>query len=148
MRLMAAVILGVMVGACGPTEREKSEAATAKAKAEAEAADAAIRDVGISGTRETFRDPEGANFRKVFLRPLEETPKAKKLGNKFTAVCGEVNAKNAYGGYVGYAPFAAIVRLNSGKLNWEQTWTATASKDDLETMMYRYFCFGEDIPET
>lgn len=38
-----------------------------------------------------FKDPDGAEFRNVFVTPF--------------GVCGEVNAKNSYGGYTGYKLF-------------------------------------------
>lgn len=45
-----------------------------------------------------FRDPEGARFREMALFKT----KTGKTGN---FVCGQVNAKNAYGAYVGYRNF-------------------------------------------
>jgi hypothetical protein len=47
---------------------------------------------------DTLRDPESARFRGV--RVLREA-------DGRDALCGELNAKNAYGGYVGYEPFYA-----------------------------------------
>lgn len=38
-------------------------------------------------------DPSSASFRNVRVSPNQ------------VAVCGEINAKNSYGGYVGYRPF-------------------------------------------
>jgi hypothetical protein len=52
------------------------------------------------------RDPEAARFRRTFVvrNPLEDND----------ALCGEMNAKNAYGGYVGYQPFyAPVVKVGS-----------------------------------
>jgi hypothetical protein len=53
------------------------------------------------------REPEATRFREVFVvkHPLGETD----------ALCGEINAKNAYGGYVGYQLFyAPIVPVGNG----------------------------------
>jgi hypothetical protein len=44
---------------------------------------------------ETTRDPESVRFR--FLTGY-------RASNGDTIICGEANAKNAYGGYVGYTP--------------------------------------------
>lgn len=43
--------------------------------------------------KERLRDPESARFKDL------------KIGRNDTIVCGEVNAKNAMGGYVGARPF-------------------------------------------
>lgn len=46
-----------------------------------------------------LRDPDSAQFRNVFVqRNLVDAVEQ-------VNVCGEVNAKNAYGGYVGFKPF-------------------------------------------
>lgn len=46
----------------------------------------------------TFKDPDSAQFRNIVIRD----------SGKRRAVCGEVNAKNSYGGYVGYRAFYVI----------------------------------------
>jgi hypothetical protein len=48
-----------------------------------------------------MKDPDSARFRLVTVKKLD--------GARF--VCGEINAKNSYGGYVGYQRF-----LSDGKL--------------------------------
>ena len=54
---------------------------------------------------ETTRDPEFARFR--FLTGCQAS-------NGHTIICGEVNAKNAYGGYAGYTPL--WVRIDGKEL--------------------------------
>ena len=49
----------------------------------------------------SFLDPESAKFRSVRRSPL--------------GYCGEVNAKNAYGAYVGYKAFHAMLEDNTKK---------------------------------
>lgn len=49
---------------------------------------------------ETLKDPSSAQFRNVRLTPYKD-------GN---VICGEVNAKNSYGGYVGFKSFVAGVK--------------------------------------
>lgn len=46
--------------------------------------------------REKLRDPPSAQFRNVHVNRLDSK-----------TVCGEVNAKNAFGGYQGFMRFAA-----------------------------------------
>ncbi len=43
----------------------------------------------------SLKDPESAQFRNLFIAGKDDTK----------AVCGEVNAKNSYGGYVGFKKF-------------------------------------------
>jgi len=45
---------------------------------------------------ENFKDPRSAQFRSLFIS-----------GDKLPALCGEVNAKNSYGAYVGFRKFYA-----------------------------------------
>ena len=49
--------------------------------------------------RQKLKDPDSARFQNVRLVPYASGK----------VVCGEVNAKNSYGGYVGYTPFVAGV---------------------------------------
>ena len=51
---------------------------------------------------QALRDPGSAQFRKL---TREE------IGNTWELVCGEVNGKNAFGGYVGFRPFKAMRNL-------------------------------------
>jgi hypothetical protein len=46
--------------------------------------------------RNALTDPDSANFRDVYLTP------------KGVIVCGQVNAKNRYGGYVGFRRFISV----------------------------------------
>lgn len=50
-------------------------------------------------TAEKLKDPESARFRNLRIVDYK--------GGKL--ICGEVNAKNSYGGYVGFAPFLATL---------------------------------------
>lgn len=56
--------------------------------------EAAIAEAKERVARE-MRDPESAQFRDIKVLPGKEGP----------IICGQVNAKNAYGGYVGFNPF-------------------------------------------
>jgi hypothetical protein len=53
-------------------------------------------------------DPESARFRNL--------RSAKHIKTGTLLVCGEVNAKNRFGGYIGYTPFMAS--LENGQTTW------------------------------
>lgn len=55
----------------------------------------AVIDVATEHVRTTLKDPRSAEFRRVYAFQLFDSD----------VVCGEVNAKNAMGGYVGFTPF-------------------------------------------
>lgn len=50
-----------------------------------------------------LKDPDSAQFRNLWVRNT----------GKDYVVCGEINAKNSYGGYVGYQQFYVIVGAKS-----------------------------------
>ena len=54
-------------------------------------------EASVDAIRNRMKDPASAQFRNVRLRPY----------GSGQVVCGEVNAKNSYGGYVGFVPFVA-----------------------------------------
>lgn len=72
-------------------------------ESQVEEAEAAVRDA--------LKDPESAMFRDLHgISVAEDGP--------VMAVCGEVNAKNSYGGYIGYNRFA----YTTGKVYiWQNT---------------------------
>lgn len=72
-----------------------------------------------------FKDPDSAKFRNVRYVKYEER----------IVICGEVNAKNSYGGYVGYENF--IAGLSSWKLMKESdNNTALGSADSVGVRIY------------
>lgn len=93
---------------------------------------AALRTVAVpartmaayqAAVADTLRDPESARFRGV--RVVREADG----GN---ALCGELNARNAYGGYVGYEAFYAPL-VTVGDKAAAVLWTA--SRQSLETIL-------------
>ena len=76
--------------------------------------------VGIEMVRSSLKDPTSAQFSKVTVSDIG------------IFVCGYVNAKNSFGGYVGPTRFAVVV--GQGKVLFE----GTADKDELEE--YYGFC--------
>lgn len=89
--------------------------------ARAEELTEAQRRAVADAVRETLKDPDSANFKWLAVPATEiETD----VGGVF--YCGLVNAKNSYGGYVGFQPYAAmLIRTKSGE------WVATRMDSDL-----------------
>lgn len=57
-------------------------------------------ELGKKAAADMLKDPGSAQFRNVRLQPHLQG----------AVVCGEINAKNSYGGYVGFTRFAAGIR--------------------------------------
>ncbi|MCU4582839.1 hypothetical protein KTJ32_17730 [Acinetobacter gyllenbergii] len=74
--------------------------------------------------RESIKDPRSAQFQHIRV--------VKNLRGE-TAVCGEVNAKNAFGGYVGFTPFMYV---DGG------SYLASGDKDYQEDFYYVYILSG------
>lgn len=71
-----------------------------------------------------LNDPESARFRNVFISP------------KGRAICGEVNAKNAMGGYVGFRRFISAKDRagveDDGSYFADTHWVERCIRDELE----------------
>jgi hypothetical protein len=106
--ITSTLLISLLVfGGCGKSKAQKEaeavKAAEAASKAEAELEarkEAQIRAQTIKTLQdkvvETMKDPASVQFRSVHLGSTDDT------------LCGEVNAKNSYGGYVGFRPFIVI----------------------------------------
>lgn len=62
-----------------------------------------IFELAREGVRGKLKDPDSANFRNLIIHK-GESPKDGRF-----YVCGEVNSKNSYGGYVGFTPFFSMI---------------------------------------
>lgn len=62
----------------------------------------AVLEKSKNSIANTLKDPESAKFRNVRLVKYLEG----------SVICGEVNGKNSYGGYVGFKPFVASTTLS------------------------------------
>ena len=108
------------IAACGKSEKQLKEEARQRetkvrmeaekklaeeARLQAEAEKKAIEEK-IEGYKQqllrVLKDPESAQFRNLRLSS----------GEGGEALCGEVNAKNAFGGYVGFTPFAITEQMD------------------------------------
>lgn len=62
---------------------------------------AALQAAAEEAVRSSLKDPESARFKPPFMAFKDEKGDI--------AVCGYANAKNSYGGYVGFEPFRAFI---------------------------------------
>ena len=87
-RIAAVVFCLVMSPAC---QKEVTESRETK-----EANDRIIQQLK-SSLEQRFKDPGSVQYRNLSVRQIGQLP----------VLCGEVNAKNSFGGYIGYKPFIA-----------------------------------------
>ena len=110
MKIIIAMTALSLLVACGPALTEKSTFAPSDAQLTA-AKTAAAYDL---------KDPGSAQFRNI--RGIQATAET---GKSATYICGEVNARNSFGGYVGFTPFvynikkgtAAVANRSDGSVN-------------------------------
>lgn len=76
--------------------------------------------------QEMLKDPESARFRRIY---------GAKGGVRKIAICGEVNAKNSYGGYTGYKPFMVFEDGNEGFI-----WDSSATGYSFDNMLISQIC--------
>ena len=110
------------------TAQMEAEAAIQREKKEAEDKEldrhsriAAAKDA----VKERLREPKSAEFRNVNVVRYQE---------KINVVCGEVNAKNGFGGMTGFQPFLS---LGSASM----TWLSLDSKEFAES--WNKYCAGK-----
>lgn len=77
-----------------------------------------------------LKDPESARFTDVVYRPNQPNLR----GEPTDVVCGKINAKNSYGGYVGARPFVYLVDA--------RLLTMSESAGDVGTVVYGNLCAG------
>jgi hypothetical protein len=82
--LSTASAIGVAATAASPTKKATKPMASDDAK---------LIETAKNAVSYPLIDPSSATFRNIRISPNR------------VAVCGEINAKNSYGGYVGYRPF-------------------------------------------
>lgn len=86
MRLAITMALMLALAACGKTaaQKQKEDAAT-------------LTTLGEKYVKEKILEPNQAQFRNQFI-------------GKGGAPCGEVNAKDAFGGYIGFQRYISVAR--------------------------------------
>lgn len=91
----------------------------------------ANRDNMLNHVKERLKDPFTVQFQKVTDGLMEEAvlPNGAKIGS-FYEMCGEINAKNSYGGYIGFKPFVAVAFEEKGEVTYG-FWEAGGDDDPL-----------------
>jgi hypothetical protein len=79
-------------------------AATVESQRDATEAERATIEEGV---KRGLRDPASAEFRQIKIGPDKEG---------VLMACGEVNSKNAFGGYVGFSKFMAMLVVREEKV--------------------------------
>lgn len=118
MKIQAIIIATAMIAACAPlasdnlsyghnpiddlhraSMNQADEIATQATKSIGEIGEAKTIDASIERVKYHMKDPDSAKFRNVRIQRHGMT--------EYKIVCGAVNSKNSYGGYVGFAKFIA-----------------------------------------
>jgi hypothetical protein len=86
MRLMIPLALLLALAACGKTAEQKQREENV-----------ALTQLGEKYVKEKILEPSQAQFRNQFV-------------GKGGAPCGEVNAKDAFGGYIGFQRYISVAR--------------------------------------
>lgn len=62
----------------------------------------------------TMKDPDSVRFSHtvLYIRPEDHTSRPNGVDEMYS-LCGQFNAKNSFGGYVGYRPFSSTIFVNS-----------------------------------
>ncbi len=89
--------------------------------------DLAVVDAGMASVRNALFDVESARWRDVRV-VVKDAP-----NGRLRTLCGEVNAKNRFGGYIGFQRFMASAKFDA------------AFDDDSHTFagLYAFFCRDE-----
>jgi hypothetical protein len=109
MRMSAAIVIcGALSGCAGGPRPEESKPlpnyASAKLRDLSEPEKAAV---GVAVAR-GLKDPGSAQFR--WNKIVDAPP-----GEEGIPYCAMVNAKNSFGGYIGFKPYVAMVLIDKGK---------------------------------
>lgn len=90
----------------------------------------------------TMHDPESAQFRELKFRDIKE-----KEGAVSGIVCGEVNAKNLMGAYVGYKHFFVVLEMTpKGMFSSGVTYKVITQKiadTDWREDIYKAYCVAD-----
>lgn len=86
-----------------------------------------------------LKDPSSAQFRNLRLYQLTVImDSGKRTTGGRRVLCGEVNAKNAFGGYVGSRPFVAwfVVSSETGHVREDSRYTEIADPTNAESVKF------------
>jgi hypothetical protein len=89
------LVIAVSTAGCGKSKEELKAEAEQKAKAASEEAERAFIEKLKSKVAAQLSDPQSAQFRNIRFNARKDF------------LCGEINGKNKFGGYVGFMEFTA-----------------------------------------
>jgi len=113
------IALGLVLSGCGVLEHQQDQQRAKEA------------------LQAQLRDPKSAQFRSLRISTVI-TPE----GSLIKSVCGEINGKNSFGGYVGFRPFVYVVERKlspkevargQGWHPWEKSHAYIAGEEEVGT---------------
>ncbi len=87
-------------------------------------------EMGESVVKDTLKDPDSAKFESFF----------RDFGDDTGYVCGYINAKNSYGGYIGKKPYYVRIEAEDGKLKDHGPVMIIDSEDQKKMESYESVC--------
>ncbi|MGJ0639442.1 hypothetical protein [Xenorhabdus bovienii] len=113
-RILIVVICALSLAACKPTEKD-------------------FINIGESLVRDNLKDPDSAKFDSFYHSS----------GESDGYVCGLINSKNSYGGYIGKKPYYVYIETKDGKL--ENHGPIVIANDDDQAVLenFRLLCNRE-----
>ena len=118
--LLRTVACGVCLAlvACSPSKNDSTSSTSAPSNPMMDIA----RDAVLSKHKaaESLRDPDGVKYRYVKAYKYTTTQ-----GAVFYSFCGQMNAKNGFGGYAGYADFIATPLVLGTRENLDEKFDST-----------------------
>jgi hypothetical protein len=125
--LLSAFVVACSLSGCGKNKTESSKASSSSVAAEKQKLYDFYLDAAIKTIKSGLKDSESARIQNVSLFPvltkklvigLEPSDIQLAEGDGLvTLVCGEVNAKNSFGGYVGFRRFAWLYDQDLKKIH-------------------------------
>lgn len=83
--------------------------------------------------KKELKDPESAQFRDLrYFAHHAVIPDGRKFGITYS-LCGQINAKNSFGGYVGFKRFVSTVTMSNG--NTYSTIESEINRDSFEKLV-------------
>lgn len=132
----AIAIFPVFIGGCGQVSEQPAQAVQSEIDS--------VRDMDLrvrEAVTSKLRDPDSVNFRNVRKVPMFGDKEADQGPFVY---CGEVNAKNAFGGYVGFVDFAVMPLGENGQTSTGNDPVSIMDENDpASAIAYMSFCQDE-----
>lgn len=139
-RVRIAILLAFPVAGCGQATDQMAQAANTETDPGREM-DIQVREAVVS----KLKDPDSAQFRNVRKRPMFGEGENAYGPNVY---CGEVNSRNAFGGYVGFAQFGVMPISEDGQTSTGSDPVSIGDPNDPynpgTSLTYMSFCQDEN----